>query len=1237
MPTPPDPADPHPATPADGSATRRAEPSLSDLLRGSSSGRRQSPARDVAAHLTAAPGSLPPDANDDDAPTVITNNHNHAPPPPPPYVVGDTPNLAGRKLGHFELIEAVGAGGMAAVLRARDLELGRVVALKILPPESAKDPETVSRFKQEARAAAKLDHENVARVYFCGEDQGLHFIAFEFVEGITLRQMIDRRGQLPAGECVRYMIQVAAGLHHAAERGVVHRDIKPSNLIITPDGRAKIVDMGLARSLDAQSVNGGVTQSGVTLGTFDYISPEQALDPRRADVRSDIYSLGCAFYHALTGRPPVPEGTAAKKLHAHQYVDPRDPRELNPAVPDDLAAVLAGMMAKDLARRYQTPLELIAHLKTIAERLNVGLESAVKDSTIKAVAAERLPTGPRVRFGWVAAAAAVVAAGVLLATAGSGNRPSQTAPPWVKAAPPPIDTPVVGGPAVAIPAPADGWVRVTTAAELVEALTKPAGDDLKVKLAPGDYDLSEVHHEVEFHSTKLVLAGEGPPGSVRVKLPAENLRFRASTLTIQRVRFAYTATATDTLVGSDAERGLHLSGVTDLKLEDSSFLADPGARAAGFHAITVGTANGPAKVRIDRCLFGPGGYGVCVPPGTVVDVTDSAFAPLTAAVRVNEPFGIPDDENAPPTTVTFLRSSVMPDANGSAVAVDASGDVRVSAGYCVFAPPGGPGAEGQRGAVVRANGEPTARYRFTGITGKANAYYQTDPLGTAAKTFTFDDAKKDGLPADDPGKVLLKQLPWAAADGGVLAPLTGGDPSRAFRLRIVGANADPDLFAARGNPDVKVLGAQFSRDPLALPGLVYAGDPGVAWPPPNPALNPAGPRQLVWWPEAPVDEPLPPGTFTDLVTLLRGARSGDTVRIRHTGLLPVQQLTIEPPRPAGAAERADFHLTFAPFEGSAPILTPAADNKLNFSLFKLWDGKLTLKGLEFQLRPGAENESVAAVKVVAGRAVEFKDCVFTLDEPDGKTATVVDVADPGREMMMAAANRPTPKVEFDGCLVRGRGRLLSVPVSRPFDLDLDQCVTAVNGPLVWAKAGGRVADTGPASKVRLHRVTAFLGGPVVELHGGRLGEMRASGLVPTEVTAEASLFVGVPGAGRPIAEVDGTNLPPDDPNRVLKWESGRGGANRYANFDAGAVTAVIRPGDAPVQEWDWDKWLTFARELGRPLGSAEFADAPSGLGELSGMTPADAVVKSVTFPDLSDPRPADAGADAEKVARPAGR
>src|SRR5438445_6972193 len=251
-------------------------------------------------------------------------------------------NLRGRSLAHFELLEPIGVGGMAAVLRARDKQLDRLVALKILPPNMAKDPENVRRFHQEARAAAKLDHENIARVFYCGEDQDLHFIAFEFVEGDNLRALLDRRGRIPVPEAVRYVLQIAAGLEHASSRGVVHRDVKPSNIIVSPNGQAKLVDMGLARNMERHEQD--LTQSGVTLGTFDYISPEQALEPREADARSDIYSLGCTFYHMLTGQSPVPEATALKKLQHHREVAPIDPRHFNPAIPDEVAAVLSRML-----------------------------------------------------------------------------------------------------------------------------------------------------------------------------------------------------------------------------------------------------------------------------------------------------------------------------------------------------------------------------------------------------------------------------------------------------------------------------------------------------------------------------------------------------------------------------------------------------------------------------------------------------------------------------------------------------------------------------------------------------------------------------------------------------------------------------------------------------------------------------------------------------------------------------
>ena len=245
----------------------------------------------------------------------------------------------GERIDAFELEHSIGVGGMGAVFRALDTPLERHVALKVLPPEQARDPEVVQRFYQEGRAAASLDHENIARVYTIGHDGRYHYIAFEYIEGTTVRQRVEQHGPLPVSEAVNYTLQIADALVHAAERGVVHRDIKPSNIIVTPHGRAKLVDMGLARRFE-RGVDDGLTQSGMTLGTFDYISPEQARDPRDVDVRSDLYSLGCTLFHMLTGRPPFPEGTVLQKLIQHQEEAPPDVRALNPAVPRELASVL---------------------------------------------------------------------------------------------------------------------------------------------------------------------------------------------------------------------------------------------------------------------------------------------------------------------------------------------------------------------------------------------------------------------------------------------------------------------------------------------------------------------------------------------------------------------------------------------------------------------------------------------------------------------------------------------------------------------------------------------------------------------------------------------------------------------------------------------------------------------------------------------------------------------------------
>ncbi|MEX1230170.1 MAG: protein kinase [Planctomycetaceae bacterium] len=271
----------------------------------------------------------------------------------------------GIQVGHFIIEHRIGSGGMGAVFRALDTRLNREVALKILTPGLSRDLAAVKRFQNEARAAARLDHENIARVYFIGEDHGLHYIAFEFITGTNVRELIRARGPLDVAEAVNYTLQIAAALQHTSAHGVVHRDIKPSNIIITPKGRAKLVDLGLARS---EKADGSVdlTMAGTTLGTFDYISPEQAKDPRNVDIRSDIYSLGCTLYHMLAGEPPYPEGTMLQKLLDHQRNNSPDPRTKNPRVPPELSMIVRRMMASEMDRRYSSPEQLIKDLMPIA-------------------------------------------------------------------------------------------------------------------------------------------------------------------------------------------------------------------------------------------------------------------------------------------------------------------------------------------------------------------------------------------------------------------------------------------------------------------------------------------------------------------------------------------------------------------------------------------------------------------------------------------------------------------------------------------------------------------------------------------------------------------------------------------------------------------------------------------------------------------------------------------------------
>jgi tRNA A-37 threonylcarbamoyl transferase component Bud32 len=269
-------------------------------------------------------------------------------------------------LGDYAILDRIAKGRMAGVYKARH-RLGQTVAVKVLPSSKARVPELLARFHREARLALRLKHPNVVRTFQAGRAGSLHYLVMEHLEGETLEDVLKRRGKLPPAEAVRLVHQALLGLQHLHEQGVVHRDLKPANLMLaggnpdtTANATVKLLDIGLGRALFDESAAAGaaegeLTSKGDLLGTLEYMAPEQARDARSADVRADIYSLGCVLYHALTGGPPFVGTNRVRILVQHAKETPPPVATLNPEVPEGLGQVLDWMLAKDPARRYPTP------------------------------------------------------------------------------------------------------------------------------------------------------------------------------------------------------------------------------------------------------------------------------------------------------------------------------------------------------------------------------------------------------------------------------------------------------------------------------------------------------------------------------------------------------------------------------------------------------------------------------------------------------------------------------------------------------------------------------------------------------------------------------------------------------------------------------------------------------------------------------------------------------------------
>ena len=282
--------------------------------------------------------------------------------------------LVGCRIGDYQILRKLGRGGMADVYAARQISLSRDVAMKVLRSDFARDQDYVSRFRREAKAAAKLNHPNIVGVHDVGSENSYHYIAQELVDGENLREVLSKRGSLSVDEAIEVLACVASALEVAAEAGITHRDIKPENMMRSSKGIVKVADFGLARlSSDVDATRANLTQAGLTLGTPRYMSPEQ-IQGQNVDVRSDLYSLGISIYHLLAGRPPfeADDPLALAVMHLHETPPPLDRLRGSSDVPEWLVAIVARLMSKRPEDRFQTPSDLLAAVSSQAADAGFG-------------------------------------------------------------------------------------------------------------------------------------------------------------------------------------------------------------------------------------------------------------------------------------------------------------------------------------------------------------------------------------------------------------------------------------------------------------------------------------------------------------------------------------------------------------------------------------------------------------------------------------------------------------------------------------------------------------------------------------------------------------------------------------------------------------------------------------------------------------------------------------------------
>ncbi|WP_337174269.1 serine/threonine-protein kinase [Paludisphaera sp.] len=1119
----------------------------------------------------------------------------------------------GDVLGGFVLEEAIGAGGMGAVFRAHDATLDREVALKLLPPDQMDDPEVVRRFYQEGRAAARLDHENIARVFSLGRDGPYHFIIFEYVEGETIRRRVDERGPMSVAEAVDVTLQMAQALVHASHRGVVHRDVKPSNIIITPEGRAKLVDMGLARRFERQGDRGGLTQTGMTLGTFDYISPEQARDPRDVDVRGDLYSLGCTLFHMLTGRPPFPGGTVLQKLLQHQEEPPPDVRELNPDVPPALAKVLDRLMVKDRDRRCQSPEQLVRELLGVAGRVGIPLPR------FEAAAA------PAERPAWERPMAFATLAGFALLAAGLFYWGRELADP---SAP----TPAVEYPSLSASRVASNPRPTPPAAGPEAAPLAASSAPRKIDVRPGD-DLAAVLASAP-HKSVVTLTENGPYLLTgRVPAPrgdARDLTIRAEVGRRPVLRFVADAAGGGDRPGTALlafTRGrIAIEGLTfeaegralddrlaaivlddaELQLTGCSFRRGPGG-GPGIPAVLGrvsrpdATGDRPPAIVARQCHFDPGAAAVeCRGPADV-KLYDCTFGPGGPAVVLDDAGGGAAD----PRDVTAVRSSFM--AGVSPVFLARGPRVGFRVDDCVMAA-ADPSTPGRVLAMVDSPRD-LAWLGRGNLYGPFDAYLRVADAPNSEEAVADFDAWRSGLREDR--SVLAAPPVWESPDPARELAQGPEAPARAFRL--VAAEGRPSSVGARKGPFGGLIVEPSASDAEPEVALATSGSatpvpttPAAVAPPtptteePEPPMAATMPPMVNAEPEEP--EPTPPvassppaqprrdadaapARHPDEEDLIRGAeqfrgmiaaaRDGDGGELRVAAGAELELTTLALPpgswtiaaQPGGRRPKLRFHPS--PF-GSSSAWT---------ALFQVQSGELKLQGLDLLVEDDDHQlmGRLAAVSVAAGASLELSDCTISLvgQAPAHAAIVVPSPRDPNGPGVAGPA-----VVRLRDGFIRSVGDAVFVAPGQRLDARLDNAVVAVDGSLLHAQGGGPAGD-GASLSLKMERVLARAKGGMVHLDGSA----DEAGLPMAEVTARDSVF-STGDAGAPLFRVDGRGQSDGLADRI-RWtgeDVGYHDITTYRADDAGRI------GVSPRRYARSDWLVNLSTRDDAPVLDVEFAD-----------------------------------------------